>query len=109
MFILNAFKWFAMLLTAITVARVIIGKCGGWDTCKKQISEKAEKCFETPVVGNVLRIVYKAICCAVRATRDTLRWIAKWPVICTVIAVIGKAWRVVVAKWAALVTWSKAE
>ena len=109
MFVIKAIKWVLLILTVITLFRVLINKKGGWAACKNSVSKKVQSWFKIPVIGKLLQIAIKVFSIAFKALLETMKMIAKWPIVCTIVAVARKIGRIIVQKWTKIVAWSETE
>lgn len=109
MLFMKALKWLVAALLVISLVRTLLIRKGGLTGVKQWFVEKVKSWYQIPVIGVLLRIIFKAIKIIAVALWETLKWMSRWPIIKSIVAVIRKIGRVIAARWAKIVAWSETE
>ena len=111
MLFIKLVKWGMAALIVLSVVRILLRNKGGWTGIRQWLAEKCESWYKIPVIGVLLRIIFKLIKVVFLTLWGTLKWICTLPIIRSLIAVIRKLVMKIVGAiarlWAKIVAWSE--
>ena len=109
MLFLKALKWLVAAILVVSLGRVLLASKGGLTGLVNWFGDKVKSWGQIPVIGVLLKIIFKVIKAVAIAVWETLKWMSRWPIIKSIIAVIRKIGRVIAARWEKIVAWAETE